>query len=270
MQMKSDVTRPVDRHAGSAGMDSPMSMAQRIAAAVDWSVRHWLLIANLLLGVFVITPWLAPAFMHLGWERAGKAIYFVYGFFCHQLPARSWFLFGDRFTLPLVDIQRIGNLSNNMFALRQFIGNSDVGWKVAWSDRMVSFYGGWLLFGMVYALMRRRTRGLSWKIALVLLLPMLLDGITHSISDFSGLGQGFRETNAWLVALTGNALGPAFYAGDAWGSFNSIMRLGTGLLAACAVIFFVFPLLDRAIAPSPREAVDGEAQEGQNTVATTP
>jgi uncharacterized membrane protein len=203
----------------------------------------------LLLGVFVIAPWLAPVFMHSGWEGPGRAIYFVYGFFCHQLPERSWFLFGDRFTLPLADIQRLGNVSNDIFDLRRFIGSADVGWKVAWSDRMVSFYGGWFLFGLVYALARRRTRVLTWKSALVLLIPMLVDGVTHSVSDLWGIGQGFRETNAWLAALTGNIFVPSFYAGDAWGSFNSIMRLGTGLLAAFAVIFFVFPLVDRGIAP---------------------
>ena len=114
---------------------------------------------------------------------------------------------------------------------------------------MVSLYGGWFLFGLVYALVRRRTRVLTWKSALVLLIPMLVDGVTHSVSDLWGIGQGFRETNAWLGALTGNIFVPSFYAGDAWGSFNSVMRLGTGLLAAFAVIFFVFPLVDRGIAP---------------------
>jgi uncharacterized membrane protein len=249
MRMKSDVTRAVGERADSTDMNWQSSLAQRVAAGVDWLVGHWLFIANLLLGVFVVAPWLAPVFMHLGWEGPGRAIYFVYGFFCHQLPERSWFLFGDRFTLPLADIQRLGNVSNDIFDLRRFIGSADVGWKVAWSDRMVSFYGGWFLFGLVYALARRRTRVLTWKSALVLLIPMLVDGVTHSVSDLWGIGQGFRETNAWLAALTGNIFVPSFYAGDAWGSFNSIMRLGTGLLAAFAVIFFVFPLVDRGIAP---------------------
>ncbi len=105
-----------------------------------------------------------------------------------------------------------------MFELRRFIGSADVGWKVAWSDRMVSFYGGWFLFGLVYALVRGVRRrslrgrvrevpgrlGLSWKAALVLLLPMVVDGLSHTISDLWGLEQGFRETNAWLASLTGN------------------------------------------------------------------
>jgi uncharacterized membrane protein len=253
-----------------------LTTAQQISAVIDGLVRHWLLFANIALGVWVITPWLAPVFMRLGWESAGRAIYFVYGFFCHQLPERSWFLFGSQLTLPLADIQRIGNLSNDMFELRRFIGNADVGWKVAWSDRMVSFYGGWFLFGLVYALVRPRImagragrRGLRWKAALLLLLPMTIDGLTHAISDLWGIGQGFRETNAWLAALTGNIFPPNFYSGDAWGSFNSLLRLVTGLLAAFAVIFFIFPLIERAAA-APAVARAGGGQEGENTVPTTP
>ena len=41
----------------------------------------------------------------------------------------------------------------------------------------------------------------------------------------------------------------SFYAGDGWGSFNSIMRLITGLLASFAIIFWAFPLVDRSISP---------------------
>ena len=85
-------------------------------------------------------------------------------------------------------------------------------------------------------------------------------GVTAFPITPPSLGQGFRETNAWLAAITGNIFPATFYAGDTWGSFNSLMRLGTGLLAAFAVIFFVFSLIDRALVP----------QERQNTVRTTP
>lgn len=228
---------------------APLRATDGLSRSVNGIVSHWLAIVNLLLGVFVITPWLAPVFLQLGWEGAGRAIYAVYSLFCHQLPQRSWFLFGEQFTLPLAEIQRIGNLSNDMFELRRFIGNAEVGWKLAWSDRMVSFYGGWFLFGLVYALLRRRTHGLSWKTAGLLLLPMFIDGASHAISDLWGMGAGFRETNEWLVVLTRRSFPPAFYSGDASGSLNSIVRVSTGLLASVAVIFFVFPVIDRALYP---------------------
>ena len=67
------------------------------------------------------------------------------------------------------------------------------------------------------------------------------------ISDLWGVTAGFRQSNAWLAVLTGNLLPPTFYAGDAWGSFNSLARLGTGLLAAFGLIFWLLPIVDRAL-----------------------
>ncbi len=63
------------------------------------------------------------------------------------------------------------------------------------------------------------------------------------ISDFAGIGQGFRDNNLWLASLTNYSLPSAFYAGDALGSFNSWMRLLTGLLAGVAIGWFVFPYM---------------------------
>ncbi|HRG56188.1 MAG TPA: hypothetical protein PLG56_09130 [Lacunisphaera sp.] len=46
------------------------------------------------------------------------------------------------------------------------------------------------------------------------------------------------------LALIGNLLAPAFYAGDTIGSFNWWARLLTGLLASFAFVRQVYPLLD--------------------------
>ena len=72
---------------------------------------------------------------------------------------------------------------------------------------------------------------------------MALDGGTHMLSDFAGIGNGFRDTNAWLTALTNNAFPAEFYTGDALGSFNSIMRFITGLLAGLAIVWLAFPYI---------------------------
>ena len=93
--------------------------------------RHWLLIINLLIGVWVALPWLAPVFMHWGWTGAGKATYLLYSFQCHQLPERSFFLFGRQAMYSLAEIQSAWQQTNDPFLLRQFIGNSEMGWKVA-------------------------------------------------------------------------------------------------------------------------------------------
>lgn len=213
----------------------------RIALGV---ARHWLIVFNLLLAVWVGLPWLAPAFLHWGWERAASAVYSFYAFQCHQLPERSFFLFGPKPMYSLVEIQSAWQNTTDPSILRQWIGNVDMGWKVAWSDRMVSMYSSLLLAGIVYAFARKRIQPLPlWGFAL-LLLPMLVDGGTHMISDLAGLGQGFRDTNRWLAALTGDIFPATFYAGDALGSFNSWMRLITGVLFGIAVIWLAYPVID--------------------------
>jgi hypothetical protein len=72
---------------------------------------------------------------------------------------------------------------------------------------------------------------------------MVIDGGSHAVSDLAGIGQGFRDSNLWLAALTHHALPPTFYAGDALGSFNSWMRFLTGLLAGSGIAWFVFPYM---------------------------
>ena len=71
--------------------------------------------------------------------------------------------------------------------------------------------------------------------------PLAVDGATHAISDFTGIGQGFRDTNAWLAVLTNNSLPATFYASDALGSFNLLVRFITGLLAGLGIVWIAFP-----------------------------
>lgn len=73
------------------------------------------------------------------------------------------------------------------------------------------------------------------------ILPMALDGGSHFVSDLARIGLGFRDSNAWVVTLTGNALPTWFYVGDVLGSFNSWLRLITGVLLGVGVNWFIFP-----------------------------
>ena len=214
----------------------------------DWFSRHWFLLFAAIYGLWVWLPFLAPILMHAGWSPAGRAIYFIYSFFCHQLPERSFFLFGRMPMYSLAAIQAAGQHSLNPFVLRQFVGDPSMGWKVAWSDRMISFYTSIWLFAVLWWIFGRRSRPLRWWGLILLLLPILLDGGTHGISDLAGIGSGFRDTNQWLAGLTSNALSASFYAGDALGSFNSWMRLVTGILAGLGIAWFVFPWLEASFA----------------------
>ena len=218
----------------------PVSLAERLA-------KNWFPVFIIVYGLWVWTPFLAPLFMRLGWDGPANAIYFVYSFFCHQLPERSYFLFGPKATYSLAEIQAAWVDTINPLLLRQFTGTAVMGWKVAWSDRMISFYGGVWLFGLLWYPLRHRMRSLSPFLLALFLLPMALDGGSHFVSDLAGIGQGFRDTNLWLAALTDSAFSPGFYAGDALGSFNSWMRIATGLLAGLGLVWFAFPYLDEAV-----------------------
>ncbi|MBI5943631.1 MAG: DUF2085 domain-containing protein [Chloroflexi bacterium] len=208
-----------------------------------WLSLHWLKVFLVIYGLWVFTPFFAPMFMNLGWTGTGRAIYFVYSFFCHQLPERSFFSFGEKSMYSLGEIQSAWQNTANPMILRQFIGNETMGWKVAWSDRMVSFYTSVWFFAALWYPFRNKVKTLSWRGFALLLLPMVLDGGTHMISDLAGIGNGFRDTNAWLAALTNSAFSPTFYAGDALGSFNSIMRFISGLLAGLAIVWLAFPYI---------------------------
>ena len=217
----------------------------RPAAATNLVARHWLAVTNGVWGALSILPWLAPLLMRAGVTGAGRLIYWVYGFLCHQLADRSFFLFGRRAMYAYPEL--VPGLSGGALrdGLRAFIGSEALGYKVAWSARMVALYGGVLLGGLMYALLRGKVRRLSWRGAALLLVPLLVDGLTHAASDLLfGLEGGWRYDNAWLAALSGYRLPWEFVRGNALGSFNSWMRLGSGLLAGLAGAWAVYPLID--------------------------
>ncbi|HEY4691092.1 MAG TPA: DUF2085 domain-containing protein [Anaerolineae bacterium] len=212
---------------------------------VYWLSRHWLLAFNVVWGVFVIAPWLAPILMRAGATGPASAVYWVYQFFCHQLPERSFFLFGPQ---SMYSLDQIGVAwpTADPGTLREFVGNSDFGYKVAYSDRMVAMYTAFWIASMAYGLVRRRLRPLPLWAYFLMILPMAIDGTTHFLSDLAGVDQGFRTTNEWLARLTGNAFPASFYVGNALGSFNSWARLITGALFGIASVWLAFPYAEAA------------------------
>jgi len=218
--------------------------------------RHWLLFVNVIFDGSVLAPFAAPVFMALGATQAANAIYFVYGLLCHQLPQRSFFLLGVKISYSLAEIGSVWQY-DGILTLRQFIGNSTMGWKVAWSDRMVAMDGGLWVGSLLYALLRKhlpRLSPIAWL--LLAIVPMALDGFSHMINDVvAGIsGTGFRDTNAWLQVLTGNIFPANFYAGDALGSFNSLARLVTGALFGLTTIWLIYPFIETAMRDLGRQA----------------
>jgi len=224
--------------------------------------RLWFPAALLVVGLYAGLPWLAPVFMRLGWTAPAQVIYDIYSTQCHQLAQRSYFLFGSKIMYAPSELE-IADATAGFSALRAFRGAPGIGWKVAWSDRMTAMYSGLFVFLVAARLLGRRVRPLPVWAFLLLLLPMAIDGGTHFLSDLSGFGQGFRDTNLWLAGLTGGRLAAAFYGGDAWGSFNATMRLATGVLFGMGVAWFAVP----RIAASVQAASDAEAAARRRTAA---
>jgi uncharacterized membrane protein len=188
-----------------------------------WLSRHWLALFNTFVGVIVILPYLAPVFMWLGLTGLANRIYFLYVILGHQLPQRSIFLFGPQLMYSLPEIAAYTH-SINPLALKEFVGNAELGWKVAYSDRLMAWYGGFWIAALVYAAIRRRVRPLPFWGLILFSLPMFIDGVTHTISDIqiaNQFGAGFRDTNLWLAQLTNNALPVWFVAGGSLGSLHS-------------------------------------------------
>lgn len=228
-------------------------------------MRRWLLLVNLAVGAYVALPLLAPVLLQAGQPVAARAIYLVYSTQCHQLPQRSYFLFGPKVSYSLEEVRTAWQDTNDPAVLRKFVGNPEMGWKVAWSDRMVSMYTSLFVIVLLFALLRPRLKPLPWWGFALLLLPMAIDGGSHLVSDMAGLGQGFRDTNKWLAALTDQALPARFYVGDALGTFNSWMRLVTGLLFGIGVAWFGYPYL-QAIT---HEALAGGSRLTQGQAGST-
>jgi uncharacterized membrane protein len=176
-----------------------------------------------------------------------RAIYGLYSFQCHQLPQRSFFLFGPSTMYSLDQLPLDQQDLVNPLTLRQYLGNAAMGYKVAWSDRMVSAYSSIPIAAMVWFLFRKRLRHVSIWVFVLLIIPMAIDGGTHMVSDLAGIGQGFRYSNGWLAELSNHSLPVTFYVGNALGSFNSWMRLITGALFGLGLMFFTMPYMNDAM-----------------------
>ena len=227
---------------------TPSPIVDRVDRLLCLFMRHWLAFLLTPMLIFVTLPFMAPVAMHWGWTGLGQLLYLVYSPFCHQLPQRSFFFFGEKLTYTLTEIQQTYPYAD-AWRLRHFIGTEAMGYKVAWSDRMVSFYFMTPVFGLVYPLLQRfghKLKPIPFWLMLLTLAPITLDGMTHLFSDvLYGISTGgFRDSNIWLAQLTGNAF-PGFNAGDHYGTFNWWMRLITGLLAALGLAFHYIPWLDR-------------------------
>jgi uncharacterized membrane protein len=149
----------------------------------------------------------------------------IYGIYspplCHQLAYRSWFLFGDQAAYPLdgvyadedaLTFEEVSGLSgDDLQEASQFIGNDQIGYKVAFCERDVGIYAGILLGGLIFALSGKRIKSIPLWLWFVLgVLPMAIDGGTQllgAVAPFDLPQFFYRESTPFLRSLTGGLFG---------------------------------------------------------------
>jgi uncharacterized membrane protein len=182
-----------------------------------WMARHYMFVLNVIVLFYVGLPFLAPILMSAGYTRPATTIYRFYGLVCHQLAFRSWFIFGEQAAYPreaagvdnLIPFGVATGLSENEeLVARQFVGNPDVGYKVALCERDVAIYGGILLFGIIFSLTGRKIKHLPWYLWLLVgIFPIALDGFSQLLSQPPLNMFPYRESTPFLRTLTGFLFG---------------------------------------------------------------
>jgi uncharacterized membrane protein len=204
--------------------------------------RYWFLLVTGLVGVILALGFLAPALMSEGQTEAGQAIYRFLAPHNHQLPHRSYFLFGSVAGIQSYSLDQVLGFGADPLQLEAFTGNADIGFKTALNHRMVAIFVAFFLGGLIWGLAGQRPQ-LSFSGLLVMALPLLIDGFSHMISESSG--QGFRDGNSWAVFLTRDVFPAAFYQGTTVGSLNWLVRNITGLLFGLGLAWFLYTYLSQ-------------------------
>jgi uncharacterized membrane protein len=167
--------------------------------------RHWVALFSLALFIYVGLPFLAPVLMQVGATGPARVIYLVYSPACHQLPDRSYFLFGQSPVYSLDELESSSVLpGSGLLERRRYIGDEMLGWKVALCERDVAIYGAMLIAGIIFALLRSRVRRLALPVFVLFVIPIAVDGLTQLF--------GLRTSNWWLRTITGALFG----AGVVW------------------------------------------------------
>jgi uncharacterized membrane protein len=169
--------------------------------------HHWVAFVNALLLLYLAPAFAAPMLLASGHETASRVIYTLYGPpVCHQLPERSFFLYGPRPAYTFDELTAAGvQLSPNTLERRRFVGDAELGFKLALCQRDIALYGGMFFFGVLFALLARKwLKPLPWWGLALFALPLAADGFTQLF--------GLRESTPELRVVTGLLLS----AGGVW------------------------------------------------------
>jgi len=206
-----------------------------------WFAGKYMLVFNLLVFLYFSVPFLAPVLMKSGWVAPAKLIYTIYSPLCHQLAFRSWFLFGEQTVYPR-SVAGLNEFSSyeevtgqnpeiNLLEARKLIGNEDMGFKVAICERCVAIYVGIFLFGVLFALTKRKIKSLPWYLwVLIGLMPIGLDGV----SQLPGLARAILPD--WIIIRESTPM----------------LRTITGLLFGITTAWYIYPIIEEAMSDTRR------------------
>ncbi len=190
-----------------------MSTGDRVSHFIS---KYYLSVINVVLLIYFGLPFLAPVLMKVGLPGAAKPIYSMYKISCHELAFRSWFLFGEQPVYPREGAgleglttygEATGNNEADLLTARSYVGNEQLGYKVAFCQRDIAIYMSMFLFGIIFALSGRRIKPLPFIIWVIVgILPIALDGGSQLLSQaFSFIP--YRESTPLLRTITGALFG---------------------------------------------------------------
>ncbi len=209
------------------------SLAVRINRWALSISRHWLRSLLIVIGIYVSLPFAAPVFMHYDLNGPAQLIYTMYSPMCHQFAFRSWFFFGEQAAYPRAAANVPGLLPYDAFAAnvnaglsqpvdlsswnlemmyrsKDFIGDAQMGYKVAVCERDVAIYGALFIGGLIYAIpfVRRRLRPVPlWLYVLLGVMPIAIDGFSQLLSYPPFNLWPLRESTPAFRMLTGALFG---------------------------------------------------------------
>ena len=188
--------------------DNSLAVPQGIATLLTFGAHYWLTILTVLTVAYVGLSFVAPIALDQGHEEFAHRLYHLYSFTCHQLPASSFWLFGEGTTFRAsLDS---GTVPESLFASREFVGTAATGFKSGMCWRTLAIFGSLAMLLLVFLGTGRKWRALPLWTALVLILPMAADGVSQMME--------LRESNLFLRLVTGIL----FSLGVAWATLPHI------------------------------------------------
>ncbi|MBD3328983.1 DUF2085 domain-containing protein [Candidatus Dojkabacteria bacterium] len=168
---------------------------------------------TILLIIYALLPVLSPVLFHLKYPVPAQMIQAVYQRFCHQKVERSMFLFAEEEIAGKTGVVRFYSLEElkaakaiplenphaPVFSVREtsfgypYWGNEEVGYKVAYCIRDMALYTAMAVTCVILIIYTKGLEKAGKKLPripvwvyLVLMLPMVVDGLFQTIVEISG------------------------------------------------------------------------------------